>query len=318
MLKIYLKPFQYVIGLCILNLTQNASATNFDITNIPSTPQIGMATSSFVPGMPFEHIYYYITPNGNNNGSVQNFNADIYYADSTPGDSDLTSTCGNGSPCEKLGNLSFQNVLWDGAGKPVSAQTLSGGAITLGGFNLTDTAEGGNYAYLQIYSDNAFPTGTIDGGNYYGKVNSDIPGYMGSPNGWNYLGTQYNFLDIPFDTVNQPEGKVSFETALVQYNGNNVNILADLTWSYTTGYSLSNCVGSASSATCFGVTGGSQLTLQNTASQNLLDLYNTAYGSSGYIYNNLVTTAPVPLPSSFWLFIPGLLSVFGFSIRKLT
>jgi len=221
---------------------------------------------------------------------------------------DVTSICGNGTPCEKLGNLSFQNVLWDGAGQPISSQTLSGGAITMGGFNLTDTAEGGNYAFLQIYKDNAFPNGTIDGGSYYGKVNFDIPGYQGSPYGWNHLGTQYNFLDIPFDTVAQPQGTVSFETALVQYSGNTINILADLIWSYTTGYSINNCVGLSLNVTCFGVTGGSQLSIQNTASPTLLNLYNSAYGPSGFVYNNLVTPAPVPLPAAVWLFG----SVLGF------
>ena len=269
------------------------------ITSLPVTPAIGMATIGFGTGQAYEHIYSYITPSGGLNGAVQNFNVPVYYADPTPGDKDLTNVCGNGVPCEKLGNLSFQNVLWDGAGQPISSKNLSGGAITLGGFNLTDTAEGGNYAFLQIYSDNANPNGVIDSGNYYGKVNYDIPGYNNSPFGWSYTNTQYNFLDIPYDVVNASQGKVSFETALVQYTANTVNIIADFTWNYTTGYSLNNCSGSGATSACFGVVGGSQLTQQSSVSQNLLNLYSTQYNT--VTYNNLVTT-PVPIPACPWLF----------------
>ncbi len=305
------KPYLILTSFFLIAFNQTAFSA---ITSLPATPPVGMATIGFGTGQSYEHIYSYITPSGGLNGSVQNFNIPVYYADPTPGDTDLNSVCNNGVPCENIGNLSFQNVLWDGAGQPVSRTNLAGGAITLGGFNLTDTAEGGNYAFLQIYSDNAYPAGVIDGGNYYGKVNSEIPGYNGSPYGWSYTNTQYNFLDIPYDVVNASQGTVSFETALVQYTTNSVNIISDFTWSYTTGYSSNNCAGSVASLTCFGVVGGSQISQQNSASQTLLNLYSTQYNT--VTYNNLVT-APVPIPATLWLF-GSVIGFFGWFRKSVT
>jgi hypothetical protein len=284
-------------GLLALFFTQSSMAA---ITSLPATRQVGMSTASFGTGQTRQNMYNYADTNGGLTGTVQNLTATIYYADPTPGDTDLNYTCGNGQACEQLGTISFQNVLWDGAGQPGNASNLSGGAITMGGFNLTDITEGGNYAFIQIYKDNAEPNGIIDGGKYYGKANYDIPGYNGFPNGWSQIGSQYNYLDIPYDTVNASQGQVSFETALVQYNANTVNILADFTWSYTTGLGTANCFGVAAAATCFGVTSGSHITLQASASQTMLDLYRAQY--PGITYNDAVTSAPVPLPGAFWLF----------------
>ena len=295
MFKPISKPAVILAVFCLI-LCQNAYPA---ITSLPTTPAVGMSTLGFGTGQSYEHMYYYINTNGGPGGSVQNFYAPVYYADPTPGDTDLSSLCG-GVACEKLGNLSFQNVLWDGAGNPPNATNLAGGAITLGGFNLTDSAEGGNYAFLQIYTDNSAPGGVIDGGSYYGKVNADIPGYNSSPYGWSPNGTQYNYLDIPYDVVNQSQGVVSFETALVKYDANTVYILADFTWGYTTGVSANNCSGVGGSATCFGVTAGNQLTLQPTASQTLLNLYSAQYGAISYINQN--APAAIPLPAPFGLF----------------
>jgi hypothetical protein len=237
---------------------------------------------------------------------------------------------------EQIGNLDFQFMLWTASSAGPNGVTDTFGASIFGGFNLTDTDDAGTrFAFLQIYTDNSFPNGKVDGGGWQGKTNGDIPGYGFGNGNWNYAGTQYDYLDNPFDRStrlpnNGNTETVSFETALDCYTDTGtLSILSDFTW----GFTVTNNNGNY---TLTG-TGPAQ---QASASNSLINLYTNpnnppgpSNGTPGLTQNagvgschvNATATQPTgsiptditPEPSSWLLFCSGvaLIGAFRRNIR---
>lgn len=203
--------------------------------------------------------------------------------------SDISIKCPDMAPIS-LGINNWQFCLWRGnsAGNAAGA-TNQVGAGFMGGFNLQNN-DGNclNYTYYQIYKDNANPNWVVDGGGINGKVNGNIPGYNGNPNGWNFDGanTQYDYFDIPSNT--QPAAaaeSVMFETALVAYMGNTYSILASWMWSFT-----SDGAG--------GVSGSAPSLQAGGASNKMMDLYGNLLPGGGTLqnvgYSSLCDCIPAP------------------------
>lgn len=165
----------------------------------------------------------YRNTDGTAGGGVINYNKTVWDNDPDPLE----------PPIENVGNISFQYLLYRGSTGGAGGATNRVGAALMGGFHLTDLDDlGVNFGFWQIYTDNAAPGGVIDGGGYQGKTNGQIPAYNVDP-GWNYAGTEYDYFDIPANTVASGAETVSFETALVCYNATTVHVMADFTWSFT-------------------------------------------------------------------------------------
>lgn len=217
-------------------------------------------------------VQQYVNLDGTAGGSVLNFSSPVYAPTA-------------GAP-ELIGTSNFEFALWKGSATGGAAGTTNRyGAVLFGGFDLTAADVGTNFSFLQIYTDASSPTGTIDGGGYAGKVNSQIPRYGSTP-GWDFAGTQYDFFDVPFDQPGNPNETVLFETALVSYTANTVQILGDYTWSFTTGAN-----GNPQSFLT-----GTAVTQQALASTTLLNLYSNA--NPGVTYLQIA----VPEPASVVFF----------------
>jgi len=240
-------------------------------------------------------VQQYVNPDGSAGGSVFNFNAQVFELNPTPLPTD---TLVNG--LELIGNASFQFVLWKGSATGgVAGATNRFGAALFGGFNLTATDVGTNFSFLQIYTDATSTAGTIDGGGYRGKFNAEIPRYGATP-GWDFAGTQYDFFDVPFDLAGNPSESVSFETALVSYTANTVQILGDYTWNFTTGAG-----GNPQSFLT-----GAPVAEQPAASATLLDLYGTANPGVTYVQIS------VPEPSTAGLFVTAGITILLWRDRR--
>jgi hypothetical protein len=223
-------------------------------------------------------VQQYVNPDGSASGSVIDFSTPVYMANLNPLPTD---TMVNG--LELVGTSSFQFVLWKGSSAGVAGTTNRFGAALMGGLNLTDQTDAGtSFSFLQVYHDAANPNGTIDFAGAAGRVNSTVAPRFGGTPGWDFAGTQYDYFDVPYDLTGSPNETVSFETALVSYTANSVQILGDYTWSFTTGTN-----GNPQSF----VTGLS-VQEQTAASDTLLALYGAA--NPGIAYLQMAAAVPEP------------------------
>ncbi len=252
----------------------------------------------------------YLTPSGGSGGSVQTVTVPIYAAAGAP-DGDRTAICTGNVRCEQIGTFQMQYALWQGYQQSYTTNRV--GAAVLGGFQLTDAADApNNYSVLQIYRDYYNPDGFIDGGNFAGKINGQIPDWNPNPTtynntGWNYGGSsyQYQYFDVPYEIVGiSPLETVSFETALANVDAATgaVNILADFTWSLDT---------------LTGHLTGQQMVFNPTASATLLSLYTAAYGPAGASYSSgiLSYVRPLPEPGAWALLLVGM-ALTGAQLRQ--
>ena len=195
---------------------------------------------------------------------------------------------------EDIGIATFQFALWRGSTMGAAGAIDTVGAAFMGGFELTDLTDVGNkFSFLQIFTDNADPEGTIDGGGFRGKVNSDISSWHANPAdptpGWNFDGnrTQFDYLDVPSDPLSKGLETVSFETALVNYSEDHVDIIADFTWGFT-----SDGMGGVS---------GMQVAEQVSSSDLLLGHYRAKFPGITYLNigegssHGLVVPEPAPI-----------------------
>jgi hypothetical protein len=223
------------------------------ITRLPTTPPFNWGTTFGLVG---GFVQEYLQLNGAGGGTVIPFTVDVFDNDPDPAEKDPLV---NGK--EKIGTLNFQFMLWRGSSAEGGAIDRVGASI-FGGFNLTDLDDAGTrFSFLQTITGFATIPDGVDGGGFRGKFNDDIAtGTYNSMPGWNYQGTQYDYLDNPFTSISTGPRTISFETALDCYTDNKqVHILADFTWGFT-----SDGAG--------GVTGVSP-TAQNAASNSLFNNY---------------------------------------------
>jgi hypothetical protein len=255
----------------------------------------------------------YFTTAGAANGPIYTLNTPVLDIDPDKNEAGLV----NGR--ENIGNLNFQYALWQGTRMNPAGTAV--GAALFGGFNRTDLTDvNGNFAFLQIFRDNANPNWRVDGGGWFGKTNGTVSNLYNQNPGWNYAGTQYDYLDRPFDRVGtDPQETVSFETALVNYNpsfnGRRTEvILADFTWSFTW----------SQDPTTKAITlTGTAPTSQAAASATLINLYtmNNAPGLQGPPAQTLQNIGqgschaidPAPEPASLTLIGIGALGCVGFA-----
>jgi hypothetical protein len=253
-------------------------------------------------------VQQYRNTDGSAGGPIIVLNTHILDVDPDPHETDPLVPCFGGKQCEDIGISTFQYALWLGSTGGAGGAVNRVGAAFFGGFRLTDLDDVGmNFSFLQIFTDNANPAGTIDGGGFRGKVNGDIPGFNANPAnpaaGWNFAGNdvQFDYFDVPFDSSTTVE-TVSFETALVNYEGNIADILAGFTWSFT-----SDGAGGVS---------GMSVTQQAAASNRLLGLYRAA--NPLVTYQNVgegSSHALVPEPTPFCL-VGGVLILLGLGWRR--
>jgi hypothetical protein len=255
------------------------------VTTLPSAP---FSWGSFGSGLSISSIRVrqYVAPAGVGGGLVQTALQSVDQPGATSG-----YRCNGGQRCAPAGSLSLQYALWQGSTAATGPVTRVG-AVLFGGFEPL-AGNSASYSFLQIYSDASAPGGTIDGGVNTGKVNGQIPRYVGNPAvpalGWNYGGTAFDFFDVPYDIVgSSPPENVRFETALVRV-GASVDILADWTWSFST---LAPTLG------------GQSISFQGAPSAALLSLYAGRYPTTNYV-NAIATVDRVPEPASWVLMIVG-------------
>jgi hypothetical protein len=291
----------------LLALLLGSVAFAATIKTLPAPGSLPYNLTNYGPIGRTQIITQYYNTNGTTNGAgPTNFNQPVFDNDPDPLE----------PPLEQIGNVDFQYGLFRGT-KADGTGTVVGAAI-LGGFHDTDTFDlGGNFSWLQIFTDNGDPNGKVDGGGFRGKVNGDINAYNANP-GWGHDGTEYNYFDIPLDTLGQqgPES-VQFETALVCYNGDKtVHILFDFTWGFTW---TANADGSLKSLT------GNAPMSQASASKTLFDRYftkdNGLTGPDGNDTPNLLQNIgvgschdcnPAPEPSTVYLLGAGILILFRY------
>jgi len=203
----------WIIAASVLALSQPSEATTVTMPNAP----FNWGTAFGVQGGTVKGLV----------GNIVRYNVPVFDIDPDPAEP---------SP-EKIGNLDFQFMLWFGSlNAGANGPTDVYGASIFGGFNLTDLNDAGTrFAFQQVFTDNTFPNGKVDGGNFRGKFNGDVAGF----GTWNYGGTQYDYFDNPFDSIgrlpnNGDSETVSFETALGCYTDDRtVSLLSDFTWGFT-------------------------------------------------------------------------------------
>ncbi len=264
------------------------AAVHAAATGLPATPNFSWSELLPIPGLGQIYVTNYISPTGQNGAPLSTLNSTILTLDNGPADGDPTVACNGGQRCEAAGTLSFRSILWEGVLHSYLPNIR--GAAIMGGFTPSDMAGlGSNVSFMQIYTDHYNPNGTIDGGGPAGKVNGDIPAWTTDPlaRGWNYGGgaVPYNYLDVPYDRVRlDPLENVSFETALAAYTpgSSTIDILADLTWSFST-------LGDV-------LTGLPPTLSVSGPSQTLLNLY--AQSNPGYSYQYVGGVQDVPEPAT--------------------
>ena len=267
------------------------------MTTLPSPP---FTWGSFGPGLSISQIKVrqYLTPAGVTNGTlIQTAVQSVDQPGAAAG-----YRCNGPQRCASAGSLSLQYALWQGSTSPVGPITRVG-AVMFGGFAPL-AGNSASYSFLQIYSDASSPLGTIDGGTATGKVNGQIPRYVGNPSspalGWNYAGTSFDFFDVPYDLVGvSPLENVRFETALARTGGASVDILADWTWSFST-------VGGALT--------GLSTSFQSAPSSTLLGLYAGKFPGTTYV-NSIATADTVPEPGN-WLLLGTGFGLMGAVLRR--
>lgn len=251
----------------------------------------------YYPG--FFTVTNYWTAGGKANGPIYTTTTPIYDTEKGPDTASL----------DTVGAATFQYVLWEGYAR---GRQHAFGAGFFGGFNLTDTKETTNWSYIQIYKDTTTSRGkwAIDDSTSLpihprGRVNGEVTVNYGMNPGWKYPGTQYGFLDLPFDLNRQPAETVSFETALVSYDANSVTIRGDWTWSFTTAYDPIYQTEKLS---------GQPVIAQAQASSDLLNLYQTTYPGVTY-YQAPLPNADVPEPGSVALCVSLSAAAIGLWVR---
>lgn len=268
---------------------------------------------SFLSGTTLGTTYVtnYVTPAGGAGGSVGSLDVPILALDSNPLDRPMTVSCNGGLRCKAAGTLSAQSVLWQGIqGRGYSLNRE--GAAVMGGFTPAGAVGADQFSFLQTYTDAVSPSGTIDGGAAYGRVNADYVRWTPSTAyGWNYRGSAvpYDFMDVPYDRIGvDPKETVRFETALARYaaGSGQVDILAMMTWSFTTG--------SGGAAQTFLT--GTPIGLESAPSAQFLSLYATAFPGFTYRYVGGVADAVVAEPPAAWLLAAAMLGLVAVSRRR--
>jgi hypothetical protein len=288
-----------VAGVACLSLRVHAQT-------VTQLPPAGFDWSRFNVAGGF--VKSYLKNDGTAGGMVTTYMADVFDLDNDPNEKDPLV-----GGKEKIGSLTFQYVLYqeEGNGKGTGVNGL--GAALFGGFHLTDVDDvGTNFAFLQSVGNTDNVTGNslagypkVDGGPNRGKTNGDIPGYDVVPdntvghNGWNFAGTEFDYFDNPLRGINTNQ-TVSFETALVCYNGLSVTLLSDFTWSFST-----DAAG--------GITGIAPTNNVNTA--GIRRIYGAAFPTT--TYNDIGTVScHLPEPSAITLLAACALSSLGFVARR--